>query len=108
MRRTQCILLDLGVEPGHHLARRDHIAHIDGPLDHAPVEAEGEARLILGANLPCQRDGLALRTTLDGDRPDGPGLRSRWCPGVEPQRVAAITLLRAIRNLNIGTAPHGG
>ena len=50
------------------------IADIDGPLDHASVEAEGEADLVLGANLAGQRNGLALRAALDGDGPDGPGL----------------------------------
>ena len=54
MRRAQRVLLVLGVEPGDDLACREHIAHIDGPLDHASVEAKGEADLILGANLACQ------------------------------------------------------
>ena len=78
MRRAQRVLLDLGVEPGDDLACRDHIAHIDGPLDHPPVEAKGEADLVLGADLAGQRNGLAFRDALDGDRPDGPGLGGGW------------------------------
>ena len=38
-----------------------HIADIDGPLDHASVEAKGEAGLVLGADLTRQRNGLAFR-----------------------------------------------
>ena len=37
------------------------IADVDGPLDHASVEAKGEADLILRANLARQRHGLAFR-----------------------------------------------
>ena len=46
----------------------------DGPLDHASVEAKGEADLVLGANLACQRNGLAVRAALDSDGPDRPDL----------------------------------
>ena len=49
LRRAQRVLLDLGVEPGDDLARREHIADIDGPLGHAPVKAKGEADMVLGA-----------------------------------------------------------
>ena len=60
LRRLQRILLVLWVKPGDDLARREHIAHVDGPLDHPSVEAKGEVDLVLGANLPCQRNGLAF------------------------------------------------
>ena len=74
LRRAQRVLLVLRVEPGDDLAGREHVAHVDGPLDHASVEAEGEAGLVLGADLAGQRDGLAVRTVLDGDRANGPRL----------------------------------
>ena len=77
LRRAQRVLLVLGVEPGDELARLERVAHVDGPLEDAPVEAEGEAGLVPGADLAGQRGGLALRAALDGDRPDGPGLRRR-------------------------------
>ena len=79
MRRVQRVLLVLGVEPGDDLACLEHIADIDGPLDHASVEAKGEADLVLGADLAGQRNGLAFRAALDGDGPDGPGLGGGWC-----------------------------
>ena len=62
LRRAQRVLLVLGVELGDDLACREHIAHIDGPLDHASVEAKGEADLVLGANVTRQRNGLAFRS----------------------------------------------
>jgi hypothetical protein len=71
-------LLDLRVELSHDLACRNHIADIDEPLDHASVEAKGEAGLVLGADVTRRRNGLAFRAALDGDRPDGPRLRGRW------------------------------
>ena len=78
-RRAQRILLDLGVEPRDDLAGLEHIAHIDGPLDHPSVEAKGEADLVLGADLAGQRNDLAFRAALDGDRPDRPGLAEWRC-----------------------------
>ena len=74
MCRAQRVLLVLRVKPGDDLARREHIAHMDGPLDHASVEAKREADLVLGANLACQRNGLAFRAALDGNSPDGTDL----------------------------------
>ena len=79
MRRVQRVLLDLGVELSDELARLKHIADIDGPLEHPSVEAKGEAGLVLGANVARQRNGLAFRAALDGNRPDGPGLGRGWC-----------------------------
>ena len=37
LRRAQRVLLVLGVEPGDDLACLDHIADVDGPLDHPSV-----------------------------------------------------------------------
>jgi hypothetical protein len=71
-------LLDLRVELSDDLACRNHIADIDEPLDHASVEAKGDAGLVPGADVTRQRNGLAFRTALDGDRPDGPRLGGRW------------------------------
>jgi hypothetical protein len=34
--------------------------------------------LVFGADVTRQRNGLALRDALDGDCPDGPGLRGGW------------------------------
>ena len=58
--RVQCVQFVLGVELGDKLTGLEDIAQIHGPLDHASVEAKGEARLVLGANLARQRDGLAV------------------------------------------------
>ena len=77
LRRAQHVLLDQRVEPGDDLAGLDHIADVDGPLDHPPVETKGEAGLVLGSNLAGQRDGLAFRPAFYGDRSHGPGLGSR-------------------------------
>ena len=76
LRGAQRVLLVLGIETGDHLTCGNHIADIDRPLDHAAVEAKGEADLILGADLARHRNGLAFRAVLDRDRPDGPGLGS--------------------------------
>ena len=54
LRRLQRILLVLWVKPGDDLAGGEHIANVDGPLDHASVEAKGEVDLVLRANLPGQ------------------------------------------------------
>ena len=89
-RRAQRVLLDLGVELGDDLACLEHIADIDGPLDHASVEAKGEADLVLGADVARQRNGLAFRAALDGDRPDGPGLGVGGAGLSQPVTVAAI------------------
>ena len=62
--------MDLGIEPSDDLAGLKHIAHMDRPLDHPPVEAEGETDLILRTNLSGQRDDLAFGAMLDGDRPN--------------------------------------
>ena len=43
---------------------------MDRPLDHPSVEAKGETDLILRANLAGERDDLAFRAMLDGDRPN--------------------------------------
>ena len=43
---------------------------MDRPLDHPPVEAEGETDLILRANLTGEGDDLAFGAMLDGDRPN--------------------------------------
>ena len=77
LRRAQRALLDLGVEPPDDLACRDDIADIDGTLDHASVEAKGEAGLVLGADLTGQRYDLAAGTLLHGNRSDRPGLSGR-------------------------------
>ena len=74
MRRAQRVLLVLRVELGDDLARLEDVADIDEPLDHASVEAEREADLVLGANLARQRHGLAFRAALDGDGPNRPDL----------------------------------
>ena len=79
LRRVQPVLLDLWVEPSDDLSCLEDIAHIDGPLDHASVEAKGEVDLVLGADVTRQRNGLTFRAALDGDRPDGPGLGGGWC-----------------------------
>ena len=79
LRRVQPVLLDLGVELSDDLACREHIADIDEPLDHPSVEAKGKVGLVLGADVARQRNGLAFRDALDGDRPDGPGLGGGWC-----------------------------
>ena len=79
LRRAQRALLDLRVEPSDDLAGQ-HIAHIDGAVDHASVEAEGEAGLVLGADLTGQRDDLAPGTLLHGHRSDGPGLQRQAAP----------------------------
>ena len=60
------------LHPGDNLAIRHGVADPNQPLDHPTVETKGEAGLVLGAHLACQRDGLALRVALDGDRADGP------------------------------------
>ncbi len=77
LRRAQGVLLILRIDSRDHLAGREHIAHVDGPVDRASVKAEGEADLILCTNLPGQRNCLAQRTPLDGDGPDGPRLGGR-------------------------------
>ena len=99
LRRAQRILLVLGVEPGDELARLEHVADIDGPLDHASVEAKGEADLVLGANLAGQRDDLAFRArstvtvrTGRASRPVGLACRSL-------RRVAAIRAAATILRL---------
>src|SRR3984893_15750999 len=66
------------IEPGHDLACPEDVADIDGPLDHPSVEAKREADLVLGAHLAGQRNGLAFRAALDGNRPDRPVLRTGW------------------------------
>ena len=63
-----------GSSLGDDLAWLEHVADIHGPLDHASVEAKGEADLVLGANLARQGHGLAFRAALDSDGPDRPGL----------------------------------
>ena len=78
LRRTQLVLLVLGIEPSDDVAALEHIAHVDGPLDHASVNAKGEADFVLGTNLPCQGNGLALCAAPNGDRPDGPRLGGWW------------------------------
>jgi hypothetical protein len=65
--RVQCVQFVLGVELGDKLAGLEDIAQIDGPLDHASVEAKGEAHLVLSANLARQRNGLAVRGAPDSD-----------------------------------------
>jgi hypothetical protein len=77
-RRSRRIVLDLGIEPSGDLPGLKHIAHMDRPLDHPPVEAEGKTDLILRANLAAEGDGLAFRAMLDGDRPNRTRLRHRW------------------------------
>ena len=70
LRRAQRILLDLGIEPGDNLTCGEPVARVDGPLDHPSVEAKGEGGFVLRANLTGQRNDLAFRVMLDGDRPD--------------------------------------
>ena len=77
---------------------------MDGPLDHPSVEAKGEADLVLRANLAGQRDDLAFRAVLDGDRPNRPGLGVGGAVLSQPVTVAAIRAAAAIRDLNIGAA----
>ena len=76
-RRSRRIVLDLGIEPSDDLAGLEHIAHMDRPFDHPPVEAKGETDLILRANLAGQGDDLAFRAMLDGDRPNRTRLGDR-------------------------------
>ena len=90
LRRAQRVLLDLGVELSDDLACLEHIADIDGPLDHASVEAKGEAGLVLGADVTRQRNGLAFRAALDGDCPDRPGLGVGGAGLSQPVTVATI------------------
>ena len=45
---------NLGLKPSNDLAARDDVTHIDEALDHASVEAKGEAGLVLGTDLPGQ------------------------------------------------------
>ena len=61
LRRAQRVLLVLRVEPGDELAWLEHIADIDGPIDHASVEAKGEVGLVLGADLAGERNDLPVR-----------------------------------------------
>ena len=74
MRRAQPVLLVLRVELGDDLTSLEGVADIHEPLDHASFETEGEADLVLGANLARQRQGLAVRAALDSDDPDRPDL----------------------------------
>jgi hypothetical protein len=61
------------------LACRNDVADIDEPLDHASVEAKGEAGVVLGADVTRRaKRFLAFRAALDSDRPDGPRLGGRW------------------------------
>ena len=76
-RSLQGVLLGREIEPGDNLARLYQVANMDRPLDDASVEAKGEAHLVLGTNLPCQRSDLAFRAIMDGDGPNGAGLRRR-------------------------------
>ena len=81
-----------------------HIAHIDEPLDHASVEAKGEAGLVLGADLAGQRNDLAAGMLLHGDRANGPGLRSvrrRLVAARRRPRRARRAMTRS-RHLDIG------
>jgi hypothetical protein len=100
----QRILLVLWVKPGDDLARREHIAHVDGALDHPSVEAKGEVDLVLGANLPCQRNGLAFKGALDGGCPDGSCSGRGWVGWLQPATVAEINATAKIRGVNIGIA----
>jgi hypothetical protein len=76
-RSLQGVLLGREIEPGDNLARLYQVANMDGPLDDASVEAKGEAHPVLGTNLACQRCDLVFRATMDGDGPNGAGLRRR-------------------------------
>ena len=75
--RAQRIVLNLGVEPGDHLACLQDIANIDMPLDHPAIEAKSETDLVLRANLAGQRNDLAFRALIDSDRPNLSGLLGR-------------------------------
>ena len=74
-RRAQRIVRNLGVQLRHQLAGLEHIAHMDRPLDHPPVQPEGQASLVLWADVTRQGYDLPFRAMLDGDRPDKPGFR---------------------------------
>ena len=84
------------VEPGDQLVCGQHVADMDRPLDHPPVNAKGEADLILGANLAGQRDDLAFRALLDRDGPNGPGRLDGRRRLVAARKVAAIKTAAAI------------
>jgi hypothetical protein len=57
-------LLDLRVKLSDDFACCNHIADIDEPLDHASVEAKGEAGLVLGADE--RGEGLRERAARSG------------------------------------------
>lgn len=107
LRRTQRVLLVLRVQPGDELSRLQHIAYIDRTLDDASVNTKGQADLVLGANLTGERNGLAARDALDGDRPDQPGLGAGGAGLSQPVTITLIRAPATIRDFNIAL-PFGG
>ena len=103
LRGLQRVLLVLRIKPSDDLAGGEHIAHVDRPGDHAAVKPECEIDLVLGADLPGQRNGLPFNCPFHGRRPDRPGRRD----GVVLRLVAARKERRNQRYGQDPMAEHG-
>ena len=93
--RAQRVLFVLGVEPGDNLACRNHVADAGVALDHASIETESEVDLVLGTDLAGEGNSLAVRTSLDRDRANGPRIGVRATFLLQPATDAAIRIMVA-------------
>ena len=72
--RAQGVQLVLRIELRQHLIGLDASADIDHSFDDAAADAEGQRRLVLGADLPGEHDRLAGAALLRSDRAHRPRL----------------------------------
>ncbi len=60
-----------GIEAGDELSGLDDVADVDAPLDHSPVDAEGEVDLGLRLDRASQGHRITRGTHVHGDHPHG-------------------------------------
>ena len=103
-RRTERVLLVLRIEPADQLSGLDPVADIDAALDHAPAQAEGEPRLVLGLDPAGEHHRHACGALLDGHGADGADLGLCFLLGLHHRRPATAPSPATARNAARGHA----